>query len=828
MEIMNSLGIEYKSNPLIFSSNQDSLPQIVNVPHLSCGRKDEICRYVNFIKKSNSTKRCFQRLPPSIRRRSMSYNLYRAPRRIRSTLSNEMIKAPPRISKHRKKGRKKLPWVKRNLLYRAINRENFFGTETLPLKTRNKSELSIYFRNNESKNIKLPFNQFKWMESHIYHSKRFQMCDAFGYKLPLHSTSKRNRKIYRALKHGFVVHDSSYLQIFELKGTREDISILFRLCNFNVEFLFNFEYLNCNSRGGGFLFKLEENELDKISFDDLINEQIVFYSWVRVAPIEFLWTPSCKNCGSDQSLWVWIHPISSHEQFFYWEKCIKVFNLNIDIKLVEDVNRFEFIGPKSLHFIELFRCNEFSSWAETIETGRDFINDIDINVPVTYYSNKISNKILKTNNKCDSILKENCSFFCTKYREEIREKFYSTRNSILNKNNITKNNKYYTPYINTQNCRSRKRRNIRTLISKIIERNEKRLHDKYSNMNKKKTQKQNLVVSKVIVIFHQGSSLGFDLIFPRGLNSSLLLRYLHSYSAQVIGIGERRKLLTQLGIPMFPFDFIETLSYQKLQISNPIYTKSKKFLDEISNEVINLSNYTKTPPSKRINYLFNKIEFPFLINWDKISEGPSEIYSTFQNNYFILNQIVSTRSINSSEINEVKNYNIFVNRIGYRGTKKEYYYVSPCLPLVPEPKTRTLILVRITSTHEIRHKAHIYMCKKSDIEEIKRKNYIIEVPNKYGKTSFKENSTNQFGYHNDINPGFSTIRKLVGIVTSGGYSMSLRKGIGIGYISYESFHESLLEQVKEPLFFWIRKHDLKYTPVTVEEYIPRNIHFNIY
>ncbi|XP_665012.1 hypothetical protein [Cryptosporidium hominis TU502] len=142
-------------------------------------------------------------------------------------------------------------------------------------------------------------------------------------------------------------------------------------------------------------------------------------------------------------------------------------------------------------------------------------------------------------------------------------------------------------------------------------------------------------------------------------------------------------------------------------------------------------------------------------------------------------------------------------------------------------KLRTLVLVKITSQRKINHKAHIYMCNKDDIKEIKRKNYLTEEPNKYGKISLKENATNQLEFFNFSNPGFSTMRKLVGIVTSGGYSMLLRKGIGIGYISLFSFDESCLEQNKES-FFWIRDRCLRYTPVNVEKYSATNLHFNIY
>lgn len=40
-----------------------------------------------------------------------------------------------------------------------------------------------------------------WLETHIWHAKRFKMEDRWGYRLPLHSTDKGIKASYRATQH---------------------------------------------------------------------------------------------------------------------------------------------------------------------------------------------------------------------------------------------------------------------------------------------------------------------------------------------------------------------------------------------------------------------------------------------------------------------------------------------------------------------------------------------------------------------------------------------------------------------------------------------------
>ncbi|KAH8741357.1 hypothetical protein FG386_003204 [Cryptosporidium ryanae] len=763
------------------SESKAQIPQVVKVPHLVSGRSSEILRFINFIKRSNSMKRCFQKLPPSIRRRSMSYNVYRAPKKIRVALFSEVNKAPPRI--FNKKKNKKTFSVKSNLVLRAINRQNISGTEIFPLKVRNITELSNIFRDRQKiSNNEVPLNQFRWLESHLFHAKRFRMCEAFGYKLPLCSTSKRSRKIYRAMKHDFVVHDSSYLHIFEIRGDNREISLLFKLCNFDTNFLFNEKYYDGHSRGGGFMFKLNEKKLIDLLYGRLLLEKLNFFSWERIAPIEFLWIPFCKNCKSSRSLWIWIHPIASYQLFIYLETCIELFNMKININLVEDLNRFEVVGPKSLNIFKNIVPEEYFTFlANEISNSikQDVIYSFQVNIPTSYKSYKKNKNIVtshkfKTISEPLSVVNLKCSFFCINLRQSLREKYSLLINEFKHKQNKDVSENYETSFVSIPTNRSNKK-TLRNLMLKINERNgNKKMKTKTNISNKiNNTEKFHGISSNIVLIFHQGSRRGFDILIPRGLNSTIFLRHASSIYGQVIGIKERRIINFESGISSFPYDYVETLSYQKLQINNEIVSKFRDTDNSCSNEVLNICNYIRTPKGKRVNYYFNKIEFPFLINWDKILGGENK--DTFHtNNYTLFKNVLAKFKGNMIINNTIKNFDIFVPRSGYRCTLKEDKLFLNNLKLDPSNLFKSLIMVKIYSNFKVNTKSHIYMCEKNDISSIEKGIKLIERPQKFKKLS-SSNTDLDIHLKNDIlnNCGFKCLRKLVGVVISGGFSMEV-------------------------------------------------------
>lgn len=61
----------------------------------------------------------------------------------------------------------------------------------------------------------------KWMETHLWHSKRMKMLQYFSYKIAETPNEKGTRACYRFAKNECIVYDKSYYEIIYLEGTRE-------------------------------------------------------------------------------------------------------------------------------------------------------------------------------------------------------------------------------------------------------------------------------------------------------------------------------------------------------------------------------------------------------------------------------------------------------------------------------------------------------------------------------------------------------------------------------------------------------------------------------
>ena len=74
--------------------------------------------------------------------------------------------------------------------------------------------------------------QVKWLETHLWHAKRFHMtppgsCDkgGWGYRLPQHPNDKGARAAYRAVAHKCLMFDMSYLGCLEVRDHKTNIGL---------------------------------------------------------------------------------------------------------------------------------------------------------------------------------------------------------------------------------------------------------------------------------------------------------------------------------------------------------------------------------------------------------------------------------------------------------------------------------------------------------------------------------------------------------------------------------------------------------------------------
>ncbi|NXX31048.1 POP1 protein, partial [Nicator chloris] len=138
------------------------------------------------------------------------------------------------------------------------------------------------FNHRQRKNI--------WLETHIWHAKRFHMVKKWGYCLGNSPTEKTYRACYRAMTKHCLLQDLSYYCCLELKGKEDELlKQLARICNIDTGL--TFQEACCLS--GRFEGSLNLYRADRYPEDML-------------GPVTFIWKP--RDGSENRQLWIWVHP----------------------------------------------------------------------------------------------------------------------------------------------------------------------------------------------------------------------------------------------------------------------------------------------------------------------------------------------------------------------------------------------------------------------------------------------------------------------------------------------------------------------------------------
>ena len=198
-----------------------------------------------------------QQVPRRMRRRAVSHNPKRLPRRLRAAHLSQRTKSgtePGAAPGLRRPSRR---WRRRpgNLLAEYNRRQRGPGAAA-------------------------------WLETHIWHAKRFHMTRAWGHALPRTPTDKCWRQTYRGLVRGCVAWDSSYLQVVAARGPRAAL-----LATLNT--------LTDPSAGSGFSHGPGEGRVTVYIPGQCPGGAVgeVTYIWVPGSPEE-----------AEQEVWLWCHP----------------------------------------------------------------------------------------------------------------------------------------------------------------------------------------------------------------------------------------------------------------------------------------------------------------------------------------------------------------------------------------------------------------------------------------------------------------------------------------------------------------------------------------
>ncbi|XP_062424310.1 ribonucleases P/MRP protein subunit POP1 [Rhea pennata] len=237
-------------------SASEEMPKYITASTFAQARAAEINAMLKAVAQKSSNSLVFQTLPRHMRRRAMSHNIKRLPRRLQEIARKEAEKAV-----HQKKEQSKTK--SRKARRRHIN-------------------LVAEFNRRQRKNI--------WLETHIWHAKRFHMIKKWGYCLADRPTEKSYRACYRAMTKHCLLQDLSYYCCLELNGKENELlKQLARLCSPDTGLMFGAEF--CLS--GRFQGSLNLYRADRYPEDML-------------GPVTFIWKP--KDGSENRQLWIWMHP----------------------------------------------------------------------------------------------------------------------------------------------------------------------------------------------------------------------------------------------------------------------------------------------------------------------------------------------------------------------------------------------------------------------------------------------------------------------------------------------------------------------------------------
>ncbi|KAL2717643.1 ribonucleases P/MRP protein subunit POP1 [Vespula squamosa] len=244
--------MENKEQFDIFLGGTQSLPHDVSILKLAAARAGEIAAMTHAIENPQQTKLVFQKLPIHMRRRVMSHNVKRMPRRLREAHLNQMIKSglPP---KNKRPSRK----------YR-----------------RRPSNLLLEYNRRQRKKA--------WLETHIWHAKRFHMVEQWGYRIANFANDKCFKANYRAFTKHCLIQDLSYYACIEIIGPENILKETLKShCN-PTDLTFGAKvYINGTREGTLMFFKKDSFPL------------------FPIGNVHFLWKPDYCD---QRTIWIWVHP----------------------------------------------------------------------------------------------------------------------------------------------------------------------------------------------------------------------------------------------------------------------------------------------------------------------------------------------------------------------------------------------------------------------------------------------------------------------------------------------------------------------------------------
>ncbi|RIA97121.1 ribonucleases P/MRP protein subunit POP1-domain-containing protein [Glomus cerebriforme] len=278
------------------------IPRTIDVVDFAEARAFEINAMNDALERANQAKnsRAAQTLPRHLRRRAASHNVKRLPVRLRKKAMDEMESDNTALKKQSRRKRR---------------RPGSLSTE--------------YKRRQGNK---------KWLETHMWHSKRMKMTDKWGYKLVEHPNEKSIKASYRASEHLSIIHDASYFEWIKISGDSSNIISLFKsVTDPTLPSVGSERYLDGKRQCSTFIYAYLK------------------YPNHLVTPINLIWMPNINTEDNNRYILIWIHPSTFKEALTTLEFAREQMKLQdaISIQSLQDeFLMFELTGPRSTALLQ--------------------------------------------------------------------------------------------------------------------------------------------------------------------------------------------------------------------------------------------------------------------------------------------------------------------------------------------------------------------------------------------------------------------------------------------------------------------------------------------
>ncbi|CAJ1061439.1 ribonucleases P/MRP protein subunit POP1 isoform X3 [Xyrichtys novacula] len=236
------------------------MPKCITAGAFARARAAEVSSMLKAVRKTTGSCHVFGALPKHMRRRAMSHNTKRLPRRLRDVAERMREKSLQAGSKKKEQAKNKSRKARRR-----------------------HGNLLLEFNRRQRKNV--------WLETHIWHAKRFFMVKKWGYCLADKPTSKCYRPCYRALSSHCLLQDLSYYCCIELQGEENNL-------------LASLSQLTSKETGPTFAAALS---LSGQKQGSVVMYRAGCYPLQPLGPVTFLWRPQSQGSTLRQ-LWIWAHP----------------------------------------------------------------------------------------------------------------------------------------------------------------------------------------------------------------------------------------------------------------------------------------------------------------------------------------------------------------------------------------------------------------------------------------------------------------------------------------------------------------------------------------